>query len=260
MTIIVHEDWWKTIFDELYLQTDARSVCDDNLTRMEVDFLQDVLKPSRFSHILDLCGGQGRHSLELSRRGFDNVTVLDYSSYLLDLGKNKAHRENLCTSFLRGDARTVGLKGHCFTFIIVMASSFGYFVEETENRKVIREIYRLLVPGGMLLLDLPYREFVLRNFKNESVHQIDGDLSVRRIREQRNGVIYSREIVMSAKKGKIRDNSYCIRLFSVAEISALLASVGFADIRTWGDFMCRADQGDFGCMTNRMIILAQKRP
>lgn len=36
-------DWWKTIFDEIYLITDARTVCDDELTCREVDFLEEVL-------------------------------------------------------------------------------------------------------------------------------------------------------------------------------------------------------------------------
>ena len=37
MEIEVDPDWWKTLFDEVYLITDARSVCDSELTRREVD-------------------------------------------------------------------------------------------------------------------------------------------------------------------------------------------------------------------------------
>jgi hypothetical protein len=29
MTIQVDDNWWKDLFDEVYLITDARSVCDD---------------------------------------------------------------------------------------------------------------------------------------------------------------------------------------------------------------------------------------
>jgi len=52
-----------SIFDDVYLQTDARSVCDDQLTREEVDFLENGPKISKRWQILDLCGGQGRHAL-----------------------------------------------------------------------------------------------------------------------------------------------------------------------------------------------------
>ncbi len=35
----VDENWWRHIFDDIYLLTDARSVCNEELTRQEVDFL-----------------------------------------------------------------------------------------------------------------------------------------------------------------------------------------------------------------------------
>ena len=73
----IDSDWWKELFDDIYLLTDARSVCNKELTRLEVDFLQETLDLDKSAPILDLCGGQGRHSLELSRRGFMKVTVLD---------------------------------------------------------------------------------------------------------------------------------------------------------------------------------------
>jgi D-alanine-D-alanine ligase len=161
-------DWWKRLFDETYLITDARSVCDDELTCKEVDFLEVILKMDRSWPILDLCGGQGRHSLELSRRGFRDVTVLDYSEYLINLGKERAQEEGLNTLFVKQDARDTDLVSEKFKIIIVMASSFGYFVDESENEKILLEANRLLMPEGTLLLDLPNRDYVLKNFSPES--------------------------------------------------------------------------------------------
>jgi len=134
MSIQVDNNWWKYLFDEIYLMTDARSVCDEKLTCQEVDFLVDTLDLDKSASILDLCGGHGRHSLELSRRGFKNVTVLDYSRYLIDLGKETARKSKLNTVFSQGDARNTGLPGQSFQFIIIMASSFGYFVNEDEKK------------------------------------------------------------------------------------------------------------------------------
>jgi hypothetical protein len=34
MSIQIESDWWKSLFDEVYLMTDARSVRDDALTTM----------------------------------------------------------------------------------------------------------------------------------------------------------------------------------------------------------------------------------
>ena len=63
MTIEVNPDWWKSLFDEVYLKTDARSVCDGEITRREIDVVLDLLPIEPHHRILDLCGGHGRHSL-----------------------------------------------------------------------------------------------------------------------------------------------------------------------------------------------------
>ena len=173
MNIEVDDNWWQDLFDEIYLLTDARSVCDEKLTCQEVDFLIETLDLDKYDSILDLCGGHGRHSLELSKRGFTNVTVLDYSRYLIDLGKERAKEEQLNTVFIPGDARNTGLPGKSFQFVIIMASSFGYFVSENENIKILDEAFRLLMPKGTLLLDLPDRDYVLQSFKPFSCHKVN---------------------------------------------------------------------------------------
>ena len=38
---------------------------------------------------------------------------------------------------------------------MILGSSFGYFIDEAENRKMLLEAFRLLQPGGLLLMDLP---------------------------------------------------------------------------------------------------------
>ena len=258
MSIQVDDNWWKDLIDEIYLMTDARSVCNEKLTCEEVDFLVETLDLDKSAPIQDLCGGNGRHSLELARRGFCNVTVLDYSRYLLDLGKKRAEQKELNTIFIQGDARNTGLCGQSFQFIIIMASSFGYFVNEDENKKILNEAFRLLIPKGTLLLDLPDRDYVLQNFTPFSCHNVNEDITVIREKELADNIIYSRERVLSKRKACIHDRIYCTRLYSPEIISALLQSVGFSAITCLRNFMNRSVEGDFGCMTNRMIVIADK--
>jgi D-alanine-D-alanine ligase len=257
--IRIDGNWWKYLFDDLYLLTDARSVCDYDLTCREVTFLEKVLGIHVSSSILDMCGGQGRHSRELARRGYSDITVLDYSSYLIDLGTREARKEKLNVSFIQGDARNTGLSENRFHYIFILASSFGYFPDEGENRKILHEAFRLLKQGGTLLLDLPDRNYVLKNFKAHSSHQIDNDLTVNRIRSLGEDIIVSRETVHSATQGCIRDRSYCVRLYSPEKITGFLQEAGFSSIFFEKDFMCRESQGDYGCMTNRMIVMAKKK-
>jgi len=54
MTIQVDDNWWQELFDEIYLLTDARSICDEKLTCQEVDFLEETLDLDKSASILDL--------------------------------------------------------------------------------------------------------------------------------------------------------------------------------------------------------------
>jgi D-alanine-D-alanine ligase len=251
-------DWWKKLFDRTYLITDARSVCDEELTRREVDFLVDFVRLDKDQAILDLCGGQGRHALELSRRGFQDVTVLDYSPFLVDTGRRHAEEENLKTCFIQEDARNTTLPGERFKTILVMASSFGYFQEKTDDQRMLREAFRLLQPRGSLLLDLPNKHYIMKNLTPLSWHEADEHMVVCRHRRMDSDMVYTRELVLSKVQGLVRDACYAIRLYSREQVVELLHSAGFSSVRVQEDFMTRSQERDYGVMTNRMVVLAEK--
>lgn len=258
MGIEVNKNWWKDIFDEIYLLTDARSVCDEELTVREVDFLEQTLNLDKSVPILDLCGGQGRHALELTKRGFSKVTTLDFSQYLVNLGQQSARQKNLNTHFIRGDARHMGFCNQVFSVIMIMGSSFGYFVQEKENQKILSEAFRLLLPAGLLILDLPDPDYVLHKFRPYTRHKVREDIEVTRTRNLGHNIIFCREKVYSASKGVIREKTYCTRLYTPEKITSLLQHAGFSNIICKRDFMRRESEGDYGTMTNRMIVIAER--
>ena len=114
MNIVVNPDWWKSLFDEVYLLTDARSVCDREVTRREVDVVCELLPLQPEDRILDLCGGHGRHSIDLAARGYRNCTVLDYSQTLLEYGRKTAKTMAQPVAFIQGDATATGSAGRAF--------------------------------------------------------------------------------------------------------------------------------------------------
>ena len=138
-----------------------------------------------------------------------------------------------------------------------MANSFGYFLDEGEDEKILYEAFRLLMPGGSLLLDLPNKEYMLQNFSPQSWHEANEEIVVCRQRTLKKDVIFVREIVISKTKGLIRDEKYCTRLYSAEKISELLRSVGFSSLNIQKGFISHKDKADYGCITNRMIVIAQ---
>src|SRR5262245_51811298 len=118
--IVVDPHWWETLFDEVYLLTDAPIVDNPPLTRREVDVVERVLQLRPTERILDLCGGQGRHALELARRGYQHLTVLDYAPFLLQRGHQEAIEDGLRVRFCRGDARSIPLRTGSIDVVLLM--------------------------------------------------------------------------------------------------------------------------------------------
>ena len=159
MSITVDPNWWKTLFDEVYLITDARSVCNEDITRLEVDVICELLPIRRNSKILDLCGGHGRHSLELCARGFTCCTLLDYSQVLIDCAKALAAECNLSIEAVQCDARSTGFPDESFNHVLIMGNSLGY-IKSPADSQIISEAFRL--PGSYpylsVVLLVPYRQ------------------------------------------------------------------------------------------------------
>ncbi len=258
MSIKVDPGWWKTLFDEVYLLTDARSVCDEKLTRRETDVVCDLIPLEMHHRILDLCGGQGRHSMELSSRGFSSCTVLDYSQYLIDVGMEMASRSGCKVEFLQGDARETGLAGSSYDHVLILGNSIGYLPCSDDDSRILMEAYRLLKPGSWILVDVADGEQVRDSLNPNAWHEIDEDIVVCRTRQIEGGSVLAREVVVSKEKGLIRDQSYCIRYFEAETLRDMMIGAGFETVRVHRDFKLHDKEGDYGFMNRRMIVTAKK--
>jgi D-alanine-D-alanine ligase len=258
MTISVDPDWWETMFDEVYLLTDARSVCDEKLTCQEVEIICELI-PIRSGHrILDLCGGHGRHSIELCARGFTGCTVLDYSSYLVEQARARAEEGNYQIECVRSDARNSSLPSGSFDHVLVMGNSLGYSPDPASDRQILSEANRVLRPGGWLLVDVANGVSVKKSFNPRAWHETRTDIVVCRQRELEGNTVYAREMVLSKQKGLIRDRTYSIRLFEPDTIAALFKESGFSRVKVHTDFSLHRPEGDYGFMDHRMMATGQK--
>jgi D-alanine-D-alanine ligase len=258
MTLSVDPDWWKTLFDDIYLVTDARTVRDDALTRREVDIFCDLVPLEPEKRVLDLCGGQGRHALELTRRGRGACTVLDYAPVLLAEGNQTAGRHGLSVTFVQGDARATPLAGATFDVVLVLGNSLGYSTENDADLKILREGRRLLVAGGWLLLDVTDGGAVRQNLAPNAWHEIGDDVVVCRQRELESNRVCARELVLSKNRGVIRDRTYSIQIYDPRGLEALVSQAGFVDIQINAHRAILDNQEDRGCMNHRLIVVARK--
>ncbi len=258
MSIKVDPDWWKTLFDEVYLLTDARSVCDGDLTRRETDVICDLIPVETHHRILDLCGGQGRHSMELSSRGFSSCTVLDYSQYLIDVGMEMAGQSGYEVEFLQGDARETGLPESSYDHVLILGNSIGYLPGPDDDSRILIEAFRVLKPGSWILVDVADGEQVRDSLSPNAWHEIDEDIVVCRTRQIEDGSVLAREVVVSKEQGLIRDQSYSIRYFEAESLRDMMIEAGFETVTVHKDFRPHDREGDYGFMNRRMVVTAKK--
>jgi D-alanine-D-alanine ligase len=258
MTISIDPHWWQSLFDEVYLTTDARSVQNPRRTAREVDIFIRLGNLETEARILDMCGGHGRHALELGRRGYSRCQVLDYSEKLLAVGRRQAAKEKLPVEFMQGDARRSGLEEAAWDQVLILGNSLGYIPDPEADKQILQECRRILKPGGGLLLDVTDGGTLRDNFRASAWHEIGEKVVVCRQRELRDSTIYVREMVLDKGKGLIRDQTYGMRLYSADELSHLARNAGFRQIEIHDDLNNFNPHEDLGFMSTRLILTAFK--
>lgn len=253
-------DWWRTLFNSLYLKTDGDVVENEANTAREVDHLikAALLEPN--DRVLDVCCGQGRHCLELARRGFVNVTGLDRSRYLIRLARKRARQLGLNVSFQEGDARKLRFAPHSFHCVSMFGNSFGYFEQPSDDLAVLEAVKRVMAPGAVLLMDLVDGAWMKNHFAPRSWEWIDQEHLVCRERSlSKDGErLVCREVVVDADQGVIADQFYAERLYTAERIQKLLEEVGFERVEVNGGLATESDRAqDLGMMEHRLIVTAR---
>lgn len=252
-------EWWSSLFNALYLQTDGDVVENDENTRREIDLLISAAGLTPDDRVLDLCCGQGRHVLELARRGFRHVSGVDRSRYLVRLARRRARKAGLSAVFHEGDARKFRVAESAFDCVSVMGNSFGYFARVEDDLLVLDRVKRALRSGGTLVMDLADGDWVRGNFERRSWEWIDQNQFVCRERSMAadGERLISREVVVDAEKGVIADQFYAERLYTRTAIEDLLARAGFTELRFHGEPGTASQRNqDLGMMARRMFLTA----
>lgn len=256
----VPSDWWRQIFNALYLKTDGDVVMDEALTRSEVDSFIEFAKLQPKDRILDLCCGQGRHTLELAERGYTELQGLDRSHALIARARRTAKQRGVTVRFREGDARRLPQRDSSLDVVMLLGNSFGYFETVEDDLRVLREIARVLVPSGRLLVDVTDGDFVKQTFEQRTWEWLDPKTFVCRERSLSadNQRLISREIITHAERGVLADQFYAERLYSRPDLLDLLSRAGFVDpvIHTEMDTVSQRNQ-DLGMMARRLIITAR---
>ncbi len=243
--------WWEELFGDDFNRSHAR--IDDAYIGKEVDFIEGALGVAKGGILLDLACGGGYHAVELASRGY-GVVGYDLSLTQLALAADTAQERNQKINFLQGDMREMAFE-EMFDGVFCWNTSFGYF-EEEKNFLVAQRMFKALRPGGMLLLDVANRDWVVS--QQPSSVWYEGDACVC-MDEMRVDFITSRLKVkrtVMLDDGRTLECNYSLRLYGLHELGKLLHSAGFRVSEVTGH---PSTPGVFfGGESPRIIVLAER--
>jgi len=224
-------EWWRSWFGPGYL-----ALYDDYLaerTPVEIDRLEALLALRPPLRILDLPCGQGRHAIELARRGYD-VTGVDLSPFLLKVAEERARADGIRLHWLEGDMRQP-IAGERFDVVLNLFTSLGYFADEADDRKVVDAAAAMLGPGGRFLLEVINGERLMARFQEREWFTVGQAAVVERRSLDRT----ARRMVVERTVTTPNDtevNLHAIRLYTGRDVSGIMRSTGFGRVDLYGDW------------------------
>ncbi len=201
-------------------------------------------------NVLDLACGPGRHAIAFSRAGF-RVTAVDRSKFLLGKGARAAPEVEWVNEDMRSFVRESE-----FELAVCMLSSFGYFEDDADNRKVLENVCRSLRPGGRFVLDLLGKEVLEKTFQSAAAETIPGVGTY--VTERAWADNFSKlenRWTLTREDGAARRFRMRHWVYSARDIERRLRDAGFADVQLFGDL----SGAPYGRDAKRLIAVGSTR-
>jgi SAM-dependent methyltransferase len=240
-----NEDFWRDFYAFMFPPERFTAARD------EVGWIVALTQCSRGS-VLDLCCGPGRHAVEFAQLGFQ-VTGVDRSPFLLDRAREHAAQCGASIEWVMEDMRNF-VRPAAFDLACNLFTSFGYFKDEEDNCRVLRNIHESLKQTGVLTIEVVGKERLARTWQNTiSTELADGSLMVQRPQLRDNWRrVYSHWTLI--KDGRARSFSFEHTIYSGRELKDLLLSCGFEQVALFGDLAGAA----YDLEAKRLIAVARK--
>jgi len=237
-------DWFEEWFGEEYLTLYPHR--DDDEAAEVANLIALRLHVPDGSPALDLACGAGRHALPLGSRWW--TVGLDLSPALLRVARAK----DPAFPLVRADMRELPFRDQSFALVVNLFTSFGYFRNDEQHRRVIAEVGRVTLPGGFFVLDYLNAAHV----RSSLVAHDEIRVGSRVVEQERSITEDGRFVVktiMLGDEGRLFTER--VRLFEPEELATMLQLCCFDVREILGDYA----GAEHSAASPRTIIIGERR-
>lgn len=227
------KQWYESLFEDYSQSYDSESFTQG--TAGECDFIEQEFDYNKSLKILDVGCGTGRHSIELSKRGY-KMTGIDLSESMLRRARDKAKADNLEIEFLRYDARNLPFNGDFDAAIMLCEGGFPLMETDDMNYEILKSVTRSLkfhgkfvftTLNGLFPLYHSVEKFMAENSENDNATYRSNTFDLMTFRDF-NITEFTDDF---GKKKILKCNE---RYYVPSEITWLLKSLGFIRVEIFG--------------------------
>ncbi len=142
------KQWYESLFENYAHKYDKE--CFVQGTDGECNFIEQELNNDKSLKIIDVGCGTGRHSIELTKRGY-NVTGIDLSDSQLKRAREKAEDAGVEIDFQRHDARNLPFEGEFDLAIMLCEGGFSLMETDEMNFEILKNVTKVLKSNGKLI-------------------------------------------------------------------------------------------------------------
>lgn len=240
------KEWFSEWFDSpyyhiLYKSRDAREA---------EYFLRNLVRRLQFNgnqELIDLACGKGRHSIFLNKLGF-NVTGVDLAEQSIAAAKLS---ENERLHFEVQDLRNLPYHEQ-FDIGLNLFTSFGYFDCDATNQLVMQQIYQILKPNGLVVIDFMNVDKVVSNLKLNEQKEIEG-IVFNITKEIKNGlIIKSIDFTDAGKSYHFHEE---VQILGLKDFERLFKQTGFEIVHLYGNYKLESFDIE---LSDRLIVVGKK--
>jgi SAM-dependent methyltransferase len=243
--------WFESFFGKDYFEMSERIPSDR--TAAEVDGAITLLGLTPGARLLDVACGHGRHSIQLSKRGYD-VTGYDLSHVFLDRARADAEAQGATVRWVHGDMRDLPFDGE-FDAAINIFTAFGYFENPEDDLRAVRGIQASLRPGGCFLLETVHRDALPARFQPRGFERTSsGSIVLHERRWDLARDVIHETVTLIRPDGTRTVYTISVRMRSLDELIRLMQSAGLEPEKWYGEL----DGRPLDLNSARLVLVSRK--